>query len=409
MTDPRRYRSQRAIRVSTHLAEHDPALASLAIWCEIVDADGEETFTSGDRIHIGAGFERLPLREQIGVLGHHVMHIALRHEYRMQVLRSRYGAGFDPLLHNLCADAILNECLTRGGLAVPRPAILLSDVLARTELPGIDPAQDVLRQWDADRLYLALRRAGVNVMHLAPEGVFTPDIHPDDTPLKADRKAGEWRAHLIRAAQSAGSMGRGVGTLLRHLADIRQSQTPWEQQLRGLLAKALSHDPHKSHRRPRSAWIAADALAQRAGGPAPVFEPALQRAALRARLVVAVDASGSVESETLALFAGEVVGMTNKTGAETHLMCFDEEVFAQKKLSSLTARSAFSGVPLRRDGGTSFVDVLSKADALNPSMIVVLTDLLGAMGSPPQAPVLWATPVQATVSPPFGRVLELTR
>lgn len=409
LTEARQTRSRRVARVIVHLPEHDPALAVLAIWCEIVDATGEETFTSGDTIRIGADFERLPLREQIGVLGHHVMHVALRHEYRMQVLKSRYGAAFDPVLHNLCSDAILNECLTRGGLAVPRPAILLSDILARTDLPGIDPAQDVLSQWDTDRLYLALRRIGFRAGTLVDESNFQTDIHPVDAPLKADRKAGEWRAHLIRAAQSAGSMGRGIGTILRYLADIRHSATPWEQQLRGLLAKALNPDPHKSYRRPRSAWIAADALARHKNSPAPVFEPALQRAALRPRLVIAVDASGSVETDTLALFAGEVIGISNKTGAETHLLCFDEDVFAQKELTSLNARSAFSDVPLRRDGGTSFIDVLSKADALSPSIIVVLTDLLGAFGKPPQAPVLWATPVQATVAPPFGRVLELTR
>lgn len=409
LTDAPRHRSHRAAKVLAHLPEHDPALATLAIWCEIVDAEGADTFIAADTIRIGSTFVQMPLREQIGVLSHHVMHIALRHEYRMQELKARYGDSFDPVLHNLCSDSILNECLTRGGHALPRPAPLLSDLLRQADLPGVDPAQDLLRAWDADRLYLALRRAHVNVATLMDDTAFRPDIYPNDAPLKADRHAGAWRAHLIRAARSAGSMGRGIGHLLRHIADTRPGQTPWEQRLRGLLAKALSHEPKRTYRRPRSAWIAADALARQTGGPDPAFEPGLLRHALRPRLVVALDASGSVDQETLALFSGEVISLSHKSGAETHLMCFDEAVFAHKKLSALTARSAFAGLPLHRDGGTSFIDVLAQADALDPSLIVVLTDLLGAFGPKPKAPVLWASPVGVATPPPFGAVLELTR
>lgn len=409
LTDPPRHRSPRTEKVVAHLPEHDPVLAALAIWCDIVDGAEAQTFTRNDTIHIGQTFEALPLREQIGVLGHHVMHVALRHEHRMQVLQSRYGQGFDPDLHNLCSDAILNECLTRGGLALPRPVVQLSDLLAHSPLPGLDPTQDILQHWDVDRLYLAVKRSGADMTALKEGCGFSPDIRPDDAPLKADRVAGVWRAHLIRAAQSAGSMGRGIGPLLRHLADIRQSQTPWEHRLRRLLLKALSPNPRRSYRRPRSAWIAAEALAVSSGGPVPVFEPALKPEAFRPRLVIAVDASGSVETETLALFAGEVIGITNKTGAETHLLCFDEEVFAHKTLTALNARSTFYDLPFRRDGGTSFIDVLSKADALNPSMILVMTDLLGAYGAQPKAPVLWASPVAVTTAPPFGEVIELVR
>jgi predicted metal-dependent peptidase len=375
----------------------------------MIDGGEAATYTSNDRIVLGSSFEALPLREQIGVLGHHILHIALRHEFQMQLLKTRFGSGFDAWLHNLCSDAIINECLHRGGIALPRPAVLLSELLEQSQMTPIDPARDILAQWEVDRLYRLLLAEKENTQAYAAKMQFREDIRPRHAALKTDRDAGVWRAHLIRAAQSAGSAGRGIGPILRLLADITVSRIPWEQHLRQLLAKALNHHPRRSYRRPRSAWIAAEAQARETRRPHPVFEPAQRRDGVRPRLVIAIDASGSVEGDMLSLFAGEVIGITNRTNAETHLLCFDEDVFAHKRLSALNGRDAFAGLPLRRGGGTSFVDVLHKADALDPSMIVVLTDLMGAFGPKPKAPVLWATPVAAITAPPFGSVLELMR
>ncbi len=51
--------------------------------------------------------------------------------------------------------------------------------------------------------------------------------------------------------------------------------------------------------------------------------------------------------------------------------------------------------------------VLARADDLNASIAVLLTDLDGAFGAPPRLPVLWATPAPSAPDPPFGRVLLL--
>ncbi len=404
-------RSARAAHALAHMPERDPALASLALWCAMRDSSGSATYTSNDVIHIGTSFETLPLREQIGLLGHHVLHIALRHEFRMQSMQQRFGAAFDRIAHNLSADAIINECLNRGGHALPRPAVTLTDLLDKMGIDDADPAQHPLERWDVDRLYMQLREAArhhaLTTYYSTTE--FLADVFPLDAPLRTDRDANMWQAHLLRASRAGGASGRGIGTALMHLGDAAISQTPWENRLRRLLGKALSHTPQRTYRRPRSAWIAAEAEARRHKGPQPVFEPALQRRGLRPRLVVAVDTSGSVDRDILALFAGEVIGITNKSDAETHLLCFDEDVFAQQKISALNARATFRNLPMRREGGTSFVDVLQKADALGPSLIVVLTDLMGAFGTPPKAPVLWATPHTASITPPFGEVLEMVR
>ena len=68
-------RSARAATAMAHLPEHDPALAALGLWCALTDGPGP-TATRGDLICIGPEFEALPLREQIGLLGHHILHLA---------------------------------------------------------------------------------------------------------------------------------------------------------------------------------------------------------------------------------------------------------------------------------------------------------------------------------------------
>jgi predicted metal-dependent peptidase len=241
------------------------------------------------------------------------------------------------------------------------------------------------------------------------ETAFSPDILMKDATLKTDRHAGEWRAHLVRAAQGAGAAGRGVGQVVRFLAEIAVSRTPWEHHLRRLLAKAACQDPRRSYRRPRSKWIAADAEARRNNDPCPVFEPAELRNTLRPQLVIGIDASSSISTDILSVFAAEVIGITRKSNAETHVLVFDDEVFAHRRIEPPNARQAFENLPFRRDGGTSFIDVLAKADALAPSLIVVMTDLAGSFGQQPSAPVLWATTAPPDTRPPFGEVLDLSR
>ncbi|WP_227269458.1 vWA domain-containing protein [Roseobacter weihaiensis] len=406
-------RSTRVTRALAHLPDVDPGLAALALWCDTKDADGPRTITSGDAIHIGTMFQNLPLREQIGVLGHHVLHIAFRHEARQQAMQARFGAQFDPLTYNLCADAIVNECLLRAGHALPRPAVTLSELIADVISDPAEDGKDLLSIWDVDRLYLRLASAGNKKKKKQGDyqaaKAFDSDLEPDNPAADTDQKDAAWQAHLIRAAQTAGAAGRGIGTVLRQLSDIRVSRTPWEHRLRRLLAKAVTDAPRRSYRRPRSAWVAAESDALRRGGPSPVFEPATDRRSIGPRVVVGIDTSGSISPDILSLFAGEVSSITRKSTVETHVLCFDEAVYAHHILTPLTGQNVFETLTFRREGGTSFVEVLSIASRLSPSLIVILSDMLGLHGPAPAAPVVWATPLPARTPPPFGEVIELIR
>ncbi len=413
--------SARASRALRALNEADPAIAALSLWCDHRDADGPVAETAGSLIRYGPAFDTLPLHEQIGLAAHHVLHVALRHGARMQAMGDRLGERFDAELFTVAADAIVNEALLQAGHALPRPALTLTGVLAAATIPHAGAVQ-ALADWDAERLFMKLLEggrgdgsgAGRALTH-ARTRAFAPDLRPDDPgPATPAPEAGEdarWRQHLARAMEAGRQAGRGVGLLGHRLADLPVPATPWEVVLRGLLARALTESPQPSHRRPARAWIAAEAEARQAGGPVPAFQPGLRRQTERPRVVIGMDASGSIDDTRLALFMAEVTGIARRAQAELHLIQFDAAVQTQVRLDPHGWQAQLAGLPLARGGGTDFGPAVAAALALAPSAIVVLTDLDGPFGPAPRGvPVIWAVPAaHDPPAPPFGRVLSLLR
>lgn len=400
--------SARAARALAHLAEVDPALAVLALWCRHRDGPGA-TETRGDLITYGPGFDSLGLPEQVGLAAHHVLHVALRHSERQAGLAERLGAGFDPALYGLAADAIVNETLILAGHALPRPAVTLTELLAQAGLPA-PGAIAALARWDAERLAMALHAEEGRARRARDWGRsrgFAVDLGP------AERGAGgqgptaaDWRNHVLRAMDAGRRAGSGIGRLGAVLADLSPEAVPWEVHLRGLLARALTDRPHPSWRRPAGRWLAGMDHAARTGGPAPVFEPGRARQDHRPRVVIGLDTSSSIDGLTLRLFAAEAEGIARRTGAEVHLLAFDEAVHAQARLDPGGWDGLRAG--LRTGGGTDYADLFARAARLAPSILVVLTDLDAPLPPAPRCPLLWAIPAAAPpVDPPYGRVLRI--
>jgi hypothetical protein len=413
--------SQRASRALRALNEADPAIAALALWCDHRDSEGPVAETEGSLIRYGPAFDTLPLHEQIGLAAHHVLHVALRHGARMQAMRDRLGERFDAELFTVAADAIVNEALLAAGHAMPRPALTLTGVLAAAMIPSTGATQ-ALADWDAERLFMKLMEGGRGegsgagrARAHARTRAFAQDLRPAGSgPEALAPETGEdarWRQHLSRAMEAGRQAGRGVGMLGHRLADLPVPTTPWEVVLRGLLARALTETPQPSHRRPARAWIAAEAEARRTGGPVTAFQPGLRRRTEQPRVVIGMDASGSIDETRLALFMAEVTGIARRVGAEVHLIQFDDAVQSQVRLDPHGWPAQLAALPLARGGGTDFAPALAAALALAPSAIVVLTDLDGPFGPAPRGvPVIWAVPAALNPhAPPFGRVLSLLR
>ena len=399
--------SARAARALAHLGEVDPALAVLALWCRHRDGDGA-TRTDGDTISYGPGFETLGLPEQVGLVAHHVLHVALRHSDRQAGLAERLGESFDPSLYGLAADGIINEVLILAGHAVLRPAVMLTELLAEAGMP-VPSAVAALERWDADRLAMALHADAKRAERLRAWGAtrgFAVDLGlgaPDE--VGETQKAADWRNQILRALEAGRRAGSGIGRLGAILADLAPPSVPWEVVLRGLLARALTERPHLSWRRPARAWLAQMAEAERQGGPVPVYQPGRARMDARPRLVIGLDTSSSIDAQAMGLFAAEAEGIARRTGAEVHLMGFDETVFLTRRLDP-AGWQGLQGLALRRGGGTDYADLFDKAGRLAPAMLVVLSDLDAQLPQKPGFPVLWAVP-RNVAEPPYGRVLVI--
>lgn len=397
--------SARAAQAIAHLGEVDAALAVLALWCRHRDGTGP-TATEGETIRYGPGFQLMGLPEQVGLVAHHVLHVALRHSARSAGLAERLGGAFDPMLFNLAADGIINETLVLAGHALPRPAVLLTELLAEAGIPA-PSAVAALEHWDADRLAMALHSDPKRAKRLrdwSRTRGFKDDLKtgpPDDG--GPTQSAADWRNQILRAMEAGRKAGSGIGRLGAILADLVPDRVPWEVQLRGLLARATAAHPKATWHRPARPFIARLAEAERTGGPVPVFEPGSRRSGDRARIVVGLDTSSSIDPQTLRLFWSEAVGIARRTGAEVHLLAFDEAVHVSCQFDLADWRDRMPE-QVRTGGGTDFTDLFARSGRLNPSVLVVLTDLDALIPAAPRFPVVWAVP-RPVDKPPFGKVL----
>jgi predicted metal-dependent peptidase len=399
--------STRAAQAIAHLGEIDAALAVLALWCRHRDGPGP-TATSGETISYGPEFDLLALPEQVGLVAHHVLHVALRHSARSAGLAERLGDAFDPALFTLAADAITNETLILAGHAIPRPSVLLTELLAEAGMPS-PSAVAALEEWDADRLAMTLHRDAGRGKHLkdwARTRGFSDDLKigpPEDT--GSALSAADWRNQILRAMEAGRKAGSGIGRVGEILADLSPDQVPWEVVLRGLLARALIERPTPSWTRPSRPFIARLAEAERTGGPTPVFEPGQRRSSQRPRIVIGLDTSSSIDPMTLRLFWGEALGIARRSAAEVHLLAFDEAVHTTTQMDPAPWRDTFPA-QVRMGGGTDFTDLFIQAARLQPSILVVLTDLDAPIPAAPRFPVLWALTSRAE-TPPFGRFIHI--
>ncbi|MEM7642337.1 MAG: VWA-like domain-containing protein [Pseudomonadota bacterium] len=346
--------STRARAALQDLAETDPAIAALSLWCE--HRDGGATMTRGTTITYGPDFADLPAHEQRGLAAHHILHVALRHSARLADLQARLGDGFAPDRYNMAADAVVNEALLLADYALPRPAVKVTGLL-RKALGEETAPETALATWDVDRLYHALRDEG---MRDGPKGDgtgngsarrFVPDLEGEDgkagTPEDGE-EAARWRQHIARAMDAGRRAGRGLGRIGHRIADIPEPRTPWEIVLRRLLTKAATPLPRPSPLRPSRRWLAGAAQAARAGTPLPGFEPGRRPLTDVPRIAVALDVSGSIDEARLSLFWGEVTGIARRLRAELHLMVFDDAIRHQARIDPY-ARPILPDMP--RDGG----------------------------------------------------------
>jgi predicted metal-dependent peptidase len=425
----------RGTRAIQHMVEYAPSTGGLALWVRHLDmtdethrgadkaAPGAATAppvtTDGHTIFYSAGFNALPLPEQVGWVAHEVLHIALRHPQRYRDLRHRLGDA-DLQLFNLCADAIVNSTLDHlSWLQLPAKAVTIDHLLA-AEVGIQSGVEAALLEWDVERLYRAIddrrpqsqggkrdgpRAASVRALGGQDQADLKPGADVQEAPEDGAEQAREWSERISRAHANDGEF-----SMLRTLiADLPTTHTPWEQVLRTQLARSLAPKRDISWSRPSRSYLANQG---RAGANRRMpWEPGFSSSKSVPKLVVIVDVSGSVDERLMQRFASEVEAIVRRLEAGLVLVIGDEQVREVTRFEpgrSAPGRSGLRDIVFLGGGGTDFTPLLEEADTHHPDIVVVLTDLDGPSRYLPRWPVIWAVPeANASAVAPFGRKLVL--
>lgn len=477
--DARGHRGSQAVE---RLVEYAPATGGLALWMQHRDVDQAPARAqwavgksdarwiignNGTTLFYGPAFPERSLAEQTGLVAHQVLHVALRHVAREQVLQARLGS-IESELFAVCADAIVNSSLSHlNWLTLPKGSVMLDTVISR--VLGIEQAVDVsLQQWDCETLYRAIDDRGGRAKSESQEQ-RSKQLSRDgqsDQQATSTNPASQREPQQAKASESSQSSGgvtsssqtasdprldgpkaaaarqlaatinrdlipdadaqpelqqeqalqwrerltrahvadEGQSLLRQLLADNNSTTTPWEQLLRTRLQRALAQQPDLNWSRPTRSWLANQG--RTSTGHRMPWQPGTSYSRSSPRLCVMVDVSGSVDDTVLRRFASEIDRILRTLRTDVYLIVGDDQVRSQCRLSP--GVQALREIRFDGGGGTDFIPLIQAADKLQPDLGVFLTDLEGPAGESPQWPLLWAVPeASASLSVPFGTRLLL--
>lgn len=397
-----------------------PGLGGVALWVKFADAEepGLIAQTDGTHIYAGPRYEKLSDAERRFTLLHELLHAALAHPARAREMEKRLP-DFDPRLHNIAADAIINAALDGiRGIRPPPKVVNLQEVLTAVKLwPERGSAAEVVRQWSSEALYHSLKKYREQIVRTsfyANAAQESADIVAAAQPVanagnESESSSTSSNEEVIRSWNARLTAARGVlsGVLLRLARELPQVKTPWERILRDLLFRYAQRKRRSDPSRPARRWLALERdFKQRTGLDLP-FEQATT-AARTGRIALVVDTSGSVDEKLLARFVAEITAILDRLEPRLLLIVCDAAVHQTFEFSGRESSAAL----LRRfkfkdGGGTDFRPAINEATKWQPDLLIYLTDLEGESGNEPKYPVLWAVPEGGAIAP-WGRVIELS-
>jgi len=396
-----------------------PGLGGVALWVKFADAEapGLIAQTDGAYVYAGPRYEKFSEPERRFILLHELLHVALAHPARAREMEKRLP-DFDPRLHNIAADAIINAALdgVRGIRTLPR-AVNLQEVLTAIKLwPEQRGVGEVVRQWSSEALYHTLKKhrellerssfyanaaqESADIISAGAQPTVNLGKEHELSPTSSDEE-------VIRSWNGRLAAARGVlsGVLARLVRELPQVKTPWERILRDLLFRYAQRKRRPDPSRPTRRWLALERdFKQRTGLDLP-FERATT-AARTGRIALAIDTSGSVDEKLLSRFVAEIAAILERLEPRLLLIVCDAAVHQTFEFSGREGAALLRQFEFKGGGGTDFRPAIAAATKWQPDLLIYLTDLEGEAGSEPKYPVLWAVP-EGGAKAPWGRVIDL--
>lgn len=366
----------RIVKARTKLLLDFPWFGSLSMRLGIESSDKIETVdVDGTRMRYNPAFaDSLSDQHLVAVMAHEVMHCALLHPFRRN--------GRDSKLWNQACDYAINSQLVSAGFHLPDNALL------DTQFDGLS----------ADVIYARLANKPKD-----PDNGNKPDTgtisDPQPTPASGQPKPmteSDWAV----ATQQASAVSKAAGKLSEGLAEsvkaAQKSPADWLSILREFVEDLSPSD---------YSWIHPNRRFAATG----LYLPGILKQNL-GHVAIAVDTSGSIDTNLLALFANELNSIFSeaKPSKITVLYC-DSQV---QKIQEFEPCAEFELSAIGR-GGTAFqpvFDAISKFDS-PPACLLYFTDLdsSDSPSQPSDYSTLWVTPLSVTRHPPFGSAVRISQ
>jgi predicted metal-dependent peptidase len=420
---------QKLTKARTQLLLNQPFFGTLCVRLKPVPGPVPTMATNGRVIVYNPEFVKgLTAAELEAVVAHETLHCALGHHCRR--------GERDPELWNEAADLAINPILVANKFTLPTGALLdpafenlsAEEIYARrlrASSGANAPASSSSRSDDGaggngarDKTPQSQAACGAPSPNDSKQGTPTseiptgasaggvPEPRPGGfgevldatdnegnpaSPAEKNRQQQEWSIAAEQAIRSAKSCGHEAANLERPLRESRESRQDWRAILREFVAAVAPSDYRWSP--PNRRYIASG-----------LYLPSIERRGV-GPVVIAVDTSGSIGTDELEQFAGEISAIAEEAQPEAiHVVYCDAMVQSSREFRpSEPIRLAPKG-----GGGTDFRPVFTwlEQNELNPVCLIYLTDLCcDSFPEPPDYPVLWATNSRRTA--PFGETVRI--
>ena len=357
--------------------------------------------TNGRDVMYGRAFiDKLSESNVKGVILHENLHKAFRHTTMWKHLYDKHAQ-----MANMACDYVINQMIVDSdphGQEVALPKEGLLDPKYR----GMDSQQvfnDLMKQAKQGSVHVKTvgDQAGKDVpvdQEGNGEGMEGLDEHDWEGAKEMDAKEKEALAKDIDQALRQGAIlaGKMKGNVPREVTDALEAKVDWREAMREFVNSFCMDKDESTWRRPNRRWIDQD-----------VYMPSLIGESV-GRIVVAIDMSGSIGSEEIGQFLGEVRKICDTVKPEgIDLLYWDTDVCQHEKYEQDQLDNLLSSTKPKGGGGTDprCIPRYIKDHKLKPECAVVLTDGYVNEWGKWDCPTLWG--ITTDITSPVGKSVRV--
>lgn len=302
-------------------------------------------------------FESLNPNQRVFLLAHEVSHVALNHINRRE--------DRDPVKYNKAGDYVINLILVNSGYEFIPEGLLDYKYSNLTTEQVYDLLEDDEQPYNCDII----------------EGDSSNSTQIEEILIKA-----------IAASKLANeSIGSITGESERILNELINPVLPWNELLQNYMDSFIKED--YSYRKPNRRYT--DII---------IIMPSLYSEGIES-IIFAVDCSGSVSEEDFNKGIIEFNSIKEKLNPnQTHLITFDTKI---KNTYVFQRDESIEDLKFVGWGGTILQPVFDYANEVNPTTLVVFSDLYcGVIDEEPNYPVIWICFNNPTATVNFGELIH---